>query len=130
MASCPCPKTGLVQEEATTTSEAVWVAKYWRRWRPETATETYTGSAEQPWTLGWLLKASPEQLAAVGLLERQRVALLTPCSGYPARRLVAGGGPAGARLLRAPARILRAEMVVAGVAVTRTLLLGDRLAFT
>jgi DNA repair protein RadC len=73
--------------------------------------------------LGGLLTASPEQLAGAGLLDGQQVALLTAV-----QRLAGSSQSAGRPVIssfRTLERFLRTEVVGAGVAVTRALLLGD-----
>jgi DNA repair protein RadC len=73
--------------------------------------------------LGGLLKASPEQLAAVGLLDGHQVALLTAV-----QRLAGSSQSASQPVIscfRALQRFLRTDTVGADVAATRALLLGD-----
>ena len=71
-----------------------------------------------------LLKVSPEELAAGGLLEEQQVALLIAVQRVVGSRGLRGRPVIGS--LRALERFLRTEVGGEGVAVTRALLLGDQ----
>jgi DNA repair protein RadC len=73
--------------------------------------------------LDGLLTASPEQLAAAGVLDRQQVALLAAVQRIAGASRSAGRPVIGS--FRALERFLRTEVVGAGVAATRALLLGD-----
>jgi len=111
-------------EERTTTGEAVWVAQVLAGGGDPTPqlnrARALLGSLGG---VGGLLKASPEQLAAVGFLDGQQVTLLTAV-----QRVVGSSQAAGRPVIgsfRALERFLRMEMVGAAVAATRALLLGD-----
>jgi DNA repair protein RadC len=71
-----------------------------------------------------LLKVSPEELAAGGLLDEQQVALLIAVQRVAASPHAGGRPVIGS--FRALERFLRIEAVGEGVAVTRALLLGDQ----
>jgi DNA repair protein RadC len=116
-------KLGVVQpDEATPTGEAGWLAQVLagggdpaRQLQRAGAMLSSLGGVDG------LLKASPEELAAAGFLDAQQVALLT------AVQRLAGSSPSAGRPVissfRALERFLRAEVMGAGVAVTRALLL-------
>ena len=110
--------------EETTAGEAVWVAQVLAAGGDPTPqlnrARALLGSLGG---LGGLLKASPEQLAAVGFLDGQQVTLLTAVQKVVGSSHSAKGPVIGS--FRALERFLRAEVVGAGVAVTRALLLGD-----
>jgi len=110
--------------EETTAGEAVWVAQMLAGGGDPTPqlsrARALLGSFGD---VGGLLKASPEQLAAVGFLDGQQVTLLTAV-----QRVVGSSQAAGRPVIgsfRALERFLRMEMVGAAVAATRALLLGD-----
>jgi DNA repair protein RadC len=116
---------GLVQaEEPPPRGEAEWLAQVLARGGDPAPQLKRAGAMLSSFGgLGGLLKASPEQLAAVGLLEGQQVALLTAVqrlagSSQSARQPVISS-------FRALQRFLRTDAVESRVAVTRALLLGD-----
>jgi DNA repair protein RadC len=115
----------LVQpEERTPTGEAVWLAQLLagggdptpQLKRARALLLSFGG-------MDGLLKTAPEQLATVGLLDGQQVVLLTAV-----QRVVNSSQSAGRPVIdsfRALERFLRTQVVGAGVAVTRALLLGE-----
>ena len=116
---------GLVQaEEPALPGEAEWLAQVLARGGdPAPQLKRAEAMLSSLGGLGGLLKASPEQLAAVGLLDGQQVALLTAVqrlagSSQSARQPVISS-------FRALQRFLRTDAMGAGVAGTRALLLGD-----
>jgi DNA repair protein RadC len=118
-------KPWVVRPEAETgTGEAVWVAQVLAGGGdPASQLDRAQALLGSLGGLGGLLKASPEQLAAGGILDGQQVKLLTAV-----QRVVGSSQSAGPPVIgsfRALERFLRTEVVGAGVAVTRALLLGD-----
>jgi DNA repair protein RadC len=111
-------------EEATSTGEAGWLAQVLAGGGDPVPHLKRAGAMlSSLGGLDGLLKASPEQLAAAGILDGQQVALLTAVqrlagSSQSARRPVISS-------FRALERFLRTDLVGAGVALTRALLLDD-----
>lgn len=117
-------KPGLVQSEASLAGEVGWLAQVLARGGdPAPQLKRAGAMLSSLGGLGGLLKASLEELAAVGLLDGQQAALLTAVqrlagSSQSARQPVISS-------FRALERFLRTDVVGAGVAVTRALLLGE-----
>ena len=109
-------------EEAALSSEAGWLAQVLARGGdPAPQLKGAEVLLNSVGGVRGLLQASPEQLAAVGLLDEQQVALLTAVqrlTGASARQPVISS-------FRALERFLRTDVAGAGVAVTRALLLSD-----
>jgi DNA repair protein RadC len=120
------PQPGLVQpEQATPINEAVWVAQVLAgAGDPTPQLKRARGLLSSLGGLDGLLKASPEQLAATELLDGRQVMRLTAVQRLAGTSQSAGRPVIGS--FRALERFLRTEVLQAGVAVTRALLLCDR----
>jgi DNA repair protein RadC len=115
----------LVQpEQEISAGEAVWVAQLLAGGHdPTPQLERARALLLSLGGLAGLLKAPPEQLAGMGLLDGQQVALLTTV-----QRVVGLAQAAGRPVIesfRALERFLRTRPVGSGVAVTRALLIGQ-----
>ena len=113
----------IVPQENAPADEALWVAQLLASGGDPTP------QLERAWALlhalgglSVLLSASPEQLAAVELLERREVSLLAAVQQI----VSSAGGLTVLGSFDALKRFLRGQLIAEGAAVTRALLLGEQ----